>query len=113
FDVRVLDTADEDAIAAGAADAEVLLVGYSRVDSALIDRIPGLRLVCTQSAGVDSIDVEAACRRGIWVANVPGGATAEVAAHALAMAMSLVRCLPQLQHDVRRGGWDGTVHPLR
>lgn len=113
FDVRVLGTDDPDLIAAGAHDADVLLVGYSPVDAALMDRLPGLRLICTQSAGFDVVDVKAAGSRGIWVANVAGAANAEVATHALSMALALVRCLPQLQQGVREGVWDGTRLPLR
>lgn len=113
FDVRVLGTADPDEIAARAPDANVLLVGYGRVDGQLLDRLPRVRLVCTQSAGVDNVDLDAARARRIWVANVAAAATEEVAAHALAMALSLTRCLPQLDRDVRAGRWDGTRFSLR
>ena len=96
-----------------AAGAVALLIGYARVDKAMIDALPELRLVATQSVGFDMVDVEASAARGIWVTNVPSAATEEVASHALAMTLSLLRGLPLLDRDVRDGVWDGTRHRLR
>lgn len=111
--VRVLDTADPDEIARGASDADALLIGYSVVDDALLERLDNVRLVATQSAGVDTIDLNACRRRGIAVSNVPAAATEEVAAHAFAMSMAMLRGLPMLDRHVRAGGWDGTGEQLR
>jgi D-3-phosphoglycerate dehydrogenase len=113
FEVRVLDTADPERIAREAPEAAALLIGYSPVGAALMDALPGLAIVATQSVGFDMVDVEAARARGIWVSNVPGAATEEVAVHALAMGLSLLRGLPFLDRSVRDGGWDGAAEPLR
>lgn len=111
FAVRVLDSDDADVIARQAPDATVLLIGYTAVDSGLLARLPRLRLVCTQSAGVDTIDLAAARAAGVQVANVAGAATEEVATHAFAMITGLLRGLPFLGDQVRRGGWDATAVP--
>jgi D-3-phosphoglycerate dehydrogenase len=113
FAVRVLGTSDPEQIAAGAADADALLVGYARADAALLAQLPRLRIVATQSVGYDMVDCAAAAARGIWVSNVPGAATEEVAVHALAMCLSLIRGLPQLDRAVRAGDWDAAALPLR
>jgi phosphoglycerate dehydrogenase-like enzyme len=113
FRVRVLGTDDPERIAAEAAGAAVLLIGYCPVTAELLDRLPRLRLICTQSAGYDTVDVAAARERGIWVANVPDAATEEVASHALAMALGLLRGLPFLDRRVRAGEWDGTAERPR
>ncbi|MEU8797508.1 C-terminal binding protein [Spirillospora sp. NPDC048819] len=96
-----------------AEDAVALLLGYAEVGRALLDALPRVRLVAAQSAGYDMVDLDACRERGIWVTNVPGAATEEVASHALAMTLALLRGLPQLHHDVRAGVWDGTRHELR
>ncbi|MER5185718.1 C-terminal binding protein [Streptomyces sp. NPDC002896] len=106
FDVRIGDSRDPDVIAALAGDAVALIVGYARVDAALLDRLPRLRIVATMSAGYDMVDTEAARRRGLWVANLPDAATEDVAVHALASALSLVRRLPRADAVVRSGGWN-------
>ncbi|UNZ15800.1 C-terminal binding protein [Streptomyces sp. 891-h] len=105
FEVRIADSPSPDAIVEAASHAVALLVGYARVDADLMDRLPKLRILATCSAGYDMVDVEAARARGLWVCNLPGAATEEVAVHALASALSLVRQLHQGDAVVRRGGW--------
>ena len=55
--------------------------GHVSVDSAMLDRLPGLKVISNYGVGVDHIDVEAAAARGIPVGNTPGvleGATADL-----------------------------------
>ncbi|TXS52735.1 C-terminal binding protein [Streptomyces sp. t39] len=105
FDVRVAGSRDPDVIAAAAAGATALIVGYARVDAGLLDRLPSLRIVATMSAGHDMVDTAEARRRGLWVTHLPDAATEDVAVHALASTLSLVRRLPQADAVVRSGGW--------
>ena len=112
FEVRVANSADPEIIAQAAQGAQALLIGYSTVDEALLQRLAGLKIVATQSVGFDTVDIAAASKRGIWVANVPGAATEEVATHAFAMALSLMRGLPFLDRAVQAGQWDGTTERL-
>src|SRR5438874_7802741 len=56
--------------------------GHPAVDAAMLDRLPGVRVVSNFGVGVDHIDVRAATERGIPVGNTPGildGATADLA----------------------------------
>ncbi|MFF3888689.1 C-terminal binding protein [Streptomyces sp. NPDC001914] len=107
FDARFVGSRDPEAIAAAAHDADALIVGYASVDGALLDRLPKVRMLATMSAGYDMIDTAEAARRGLWVANLPDSATEDVAVHALAQALALLRCLPQADAAVRGGGWNG------
>ena len=113
FEVRVIDSADPAVIAEHARDASILLIGYSKVDRALLDALPDLQMVATQSVGTDMVDVAEADRRGIVVRNVPDAAVEEVATHAFAMILALLRGLPFLDREVRSGDWDGTRLILR
>ncbi|MEV3931748.1 C-terminal binding protein [Streptomyces sp. NPDC049944] len=115
FEVRVVGSRDPETIAAAAHDADALIVGYARVDAALLDRLPRVRIVATMSAGHDMVDTAEAARRGLWVANLPHAATEDVAVHTLASALSLTRRLPQADAVVRAGGWneDFTEVPRR
>jgi D-3-phosphoglycerate dehydrogenase len=106
FEVRDAIAATPAEVLAAASDAVALLVGDSPITADVLAGIAQLRIVATATAGVDHIDIAAAHERGIWVANTPDAATEEVAATALAMALSLVRHLPFLDRDVRAGGWD-------
>jgi phosphoglycerate dehydrogenase-like enzyme len=113
FEVRVLETRDPDVIAGAAVDAAALLVGYARVDDDLLARLPRLRIVSLLSRGVDSIDVEAATARGIWVASVGELASAEVATHTWALALAAVRRLDFFVLHGRRGWLDRPEHAPR
>ena len=55
--------------------------GHVMVDGAMLDRLPGLRVISNYGVGVDHIDMEAAATHGIPVGNTPGvleGATADL-----------------------------------
>lgn len=93
FEVRVLGTRDAGEIIAGAVDATVLLPGYAEITREIITALPDLRLISLMSMGFDYVDVDAATEHGVWVTNVPGAATEEVATHALAILLSAVRQL--------------------
>lgn len=91
----------------GGDDVVGLLVGTeTEVRVADLDRLPALRVVATCSVGFDHVDVEEAERRGIWVCSVPDYCIEEVADHALALVLTLLRGVVVLDREVRAGGWD-------
>src|SRR4051812_35713161 len=60
----------------------VFTYGHPTVGTALLDRLPAVRVISNFGVGVDHIDVAAATARGIPVGNTPGildGATADMA----------------------------------
>ncbi len=71
----------------------------------VFEALPNLRILSYPGVGVDIVDLDAAKEYGVWVANAPTANTSEVAAHALAMALSLVRHLPFYDRAVRAGRW--------
>jgi D-lactate dehydrogenase len=77
-----------------AADAEVVSVFiYSRVGSAVLDKLESVRLIATRSTGYDHIDLAECERRGITVCNVPRYGENTVAEHAFALILALSRKL--------------------
>lgn len=106
WEVRIAGSEEPATVAAVASDAQALLIGYSPVGAEMLDALPGLRIVATQSVGTDMVDLAACAARGISVSNVPASATEEVAVHALAMALSLVRGLPRFDRSTRSGEWN-------
>ena len=94
----------------GGEDVVGLLVGTdTEVRADDLDRLPALRVVATCSVGFDHLDVDEAERRGIWVCNVPDYCVEEVADHALALVLALLRGVVLLDRDVRAGNWDWTA----
>lgn len=106
FEVRIAGSRDAAVIAAAAKDAEALLVGYATVDAELIAALPNLKIIAVMSMGFNNIDLEAARERGIWVCNVPGAATEEVATHALALALFAERQLAYYTASANAVEWN-------
>ncbi|MBS9373077.1 C-terminal binding protein [Rhodococcus sp. B50] len=113
FEVRVLETRDPDTIAAAAADASALLVGYAPVDAELLDRLPRLGIVSMLSRGYDSVDIDAANARDVWVATVGDVASTEVATHTWALALAAVRRLDFFALSGPRGWLDRPTYAPR
>jgi glyoxylate reductase len=86
------------------ADA-ILCLLTERIDAAVLDRAPRLRVVSNMAVGVDNIDVAACTARGILVGHTPGVLTEATADLALALLLALARRMPQAAADAREGRW--------
>jgi len=78
-------------------EMEVLWHVLKPVTAEVIGRAPKLRLIQKIGSGVNTIDVEAAKRRGIAVCNLPGTNSRAVAEMALLLMLACLRRLSQLQ----------------
>jgi len=87
-------------------DPQVLVVRSTKVTAADLDAARGLELIVRAGAGVDTIDVEGASRRGIFVANCPGKNAAAVAELAFGLILALDRRLPDNVIEARAGRWN-------
>jgi D-3-phosphoglycerate dehydrogenase len=88
--------------------AAVVLRGSKPFTARVLEAARGLKVIAKNGAGVDSVDLAAAARRGITVAVAAGANADAVAEHAVALMMALARDLHRLDRTVRRGGWEGT-----
>jgi D-3-phosphoglycerate dehydrogenase len=102
--LEVADGSLDDALAQGR-DADALLNTYVPLDADAFAQLERCRIVARYGIGIDNIDVAAAGQAGIVVTNVPDYCVEEVATHALAMLLALLRRLPQGDAKVRDGGW--------
>ena len=82
-----------------------------RVDAALLDSAPRLKVVSQLAAGVDNIDVAEATRRGIPVGYTPGVLSEATADLAFALLLSAARRVVEGDRSVRDGGWSLAFHP--
>lgn len=83
----------------------------ARVDEALLARMPALRVIAAYSAGIDSIDLAAAARRGIPVSNTSDVVAEEVADTALGLTLMLLRGLARAEAYLRAGNWPAAPFP--
>ncbi|MFN4032757.1 MAG: hydroxyacid dehydrogenase [Fimbriimonadales bacterium] len=94
------------------ADVEAIVVFiWTKVNRAVIESLPALRLVLTMSTGYDHIDIEACRERGITVCNVPHYGENTVAEHTFALILSLSRKLQAAYFQALRG--DYRIRELR
>jgi glyoxylate reductase len=90
----------------GVADAEGLLCLLTdRIDAAVLDAAPNLRVISNYAVGSDNIDLAAAARRNIPVGVTPGVLTEATADLAFALILAAARRLHEAADDVRRGQW--------
>lgn len=85
---------------------EVLVVRSTKVSRAAIEAGNRLGLIIRAGAGVNTIDVEAASARGVYVANCPGKNATAVAELTLGLLLSLDRAIPDCVAELRRGQWN-------
>jgi D-3-phosphoglycerate dehydrogenase len=107
FDVDLgLDMSDEEFRARlGEYDA-ILIRSATKMTPELIDLATNLKVIGRAGTGVDNVDIPAATRRGIIVANAPESNSVAAAEHTLALALALFRNVPQAQATLAAGRWD-------
>jgi D-3-phosphoglycerate dehydrogenase len=94
-------------VVAVAADADALIVQWAPITTEVLAQLPRCRMVSRIGIGLDMIDIEAATRLGIAVANTPSYCIEEVSVHAVALILACVRGILVLDRGVRAGGWSG------
>lgn len=85
--------------------ADVLVVRSTRVTKEMLEA-GRLSLVVRAGAGYNTIDVQTASARGIYVANCPGKNSVAVAELAFGLILALDRRIPENVADLRAGKWN-------
>jgi D-3-phosphoglycerate dehydrogenase len=104
FDVDV-DGESELAETIGGYDA-IVVRSATKVTSDLIERATNLKVIGRAGVGIDNVDVEAATRRGIVVANAPESTVISAAEHTIGLLVALTRNIPQAHAALKQGRWE-------
>jgi D-3-phosphoglycerate dehydrogenase len=107
FDVDLgFEMSDEELREAiGSYDA-ILVRSATQLNEDLIGRADKLKVIGRAGTGVDNVDITAATRRGIVVANAPESNSVAAAEHTLALMLALCRNIPQAQATLVGGAWE-------
>ncbi len=89
----------------GSYDA-ILVRSATQLTDDLIGRAERLKVIGRAGTGVDNVDITAATRRGIIVANAPESNSVAAAEHTLALMLALCRNIPQAQATLVGGAWE-------
>jgi D-3-phosphoglycerate dehydrogenase / 2-oxoglutarate reductase len=86
--------------------ADGLINQYAILNRNVLSHLPKCKVIARYGVGVDSIDLKAATELGIIVANVPDYCIDEVASHAVAMLLTLIRKTAFFDRKVKSNQWD-------
>jgi len=89
----------------GSSEAVLNIRATTRFTARVFDACPNLRLVSVWGTGTDHLDLAAAQRRGVAIANTPGVSATSIAEHALALLFAVARRIPEMDAATRRGAW--------
>ncbi|MGW8311936.1 MAG: 2-hydroxyacid dehydrogenase [Desulfuromonadales bacterium] len=90
----------------------MVTTGVAGADRAMIESLPGLRVIASRGVGYEKIDLEAARRQKVAVSNTPGVLTDCVADLAIGALIAVVRRLCSANAFVRRNAWQKDRFPL-
>lgn len=79
--------------------------GSERVDAALLEANPQLRVVSNMAVGYNNFDVPACTARGVLCTNTPDVLTETTADFGFALMMAAARRMAESEHFLRRGDW--------
>src|ERR1700761_4137857 len=107
FDVDLgLDMSDEEFRAKLPEYDAILIRSATKMTPELIDLATNMKVIGRAGTGVDNVDIPAATRRGIIVANAPESNSVAAAEHTLALSLAMFRNVPQAQATLVAGRWD-------
>ncbi|MDX6526682.1 MAG: D-3-phosphoglycerate dehydrogenase / 2-oxoglutarate reductase, partial [Gaiellales bacterium] len=84
----------------------IVVRSATKLTAELIGRAVRLRVIGRAGVGVDNVDVDAATRRGIVVANAPESTVISAAEHTIGLLVALARNIPQAHAALKQGRWE-------
>ena len=87
-----------------------IIARYGRISARVIDACTNLRVISKHGSGTDTIDKEAAAKRGIAVKAAVGANAAAVAEHAWALILACAKDVTTLDRRMHAGHWDKATH---
>src|SRR5690606_2140265 len=107
FDVDLGIEMGADELAAQIGNYEAILIrSATKLTAELIEKADRLRVIGRAGTGVDNVDIPAATKRGIIVANAPESNSVAAAEHTLALALALCRNVARADASLSAGRWE-------
>src|SRR5439155_6875704 len=84
----------------------IVIRSATKLTAEVLEHAGRLKVIGRAGVGVDNVDVEAATRRGIVVANAPESTVTSAAEHTLGLLVALARNIPQAHAALKQGRWE-------
>jgi D-3-phosphoglycerate dehydrogenase len=88
----------------------IIVRSATKLTADLIAKAERLKVIGRAGVGVDNVDVAAATRRGIVVANAPESTVVSAAEHTIGLLVALARNIPQAHAALKQGRWERSAH---
>jgi D-3-phosphoglycerate dehydrogenase len=98
-----IDCRTEEDVMAAAKDADAIFVREAPIGARVLESLHRCIVIVRYGVGVDNIDLAAARRKKIYVANIPGYGTEEVSDHTVALLLACIRMLVTRNQKLRQG----------
>ena len=85
---------------------QIIIVRSTKINREMIEATESLGLIIRAGAGYNTIDVQAASERSVYVANCPGKNAVAVAELAMGLLLSIDRRIPDNVAELREGKWN-------
>lgn len=104
-DLEIYDESTDEQVAERIADAEIVLGNKAIISESLFEDSPRMQFIGLTATGTDNIDLAAAKKHGVAVANIRGYCTGSVVEHVFGCLLNLAHNLGNYAADVRAGAW--------
>jgi D-3-phosphoglycerate dehydrogenase / 2-oxoglutarate reductase len=88
----------------------IVVRSATKLTADVIERADRLKVIGRAGVGVDNVDVDAATRRGIIVANAPESTVVSAAEHTIGLLVALARNIPQAHAALKQGRWERSAY---
>jgi D-3-phosphoglycerate dehydrogenase len=84
----------------------IVIRSATKLTADVLERADRLKVIGRAGVGVDNVDIDAATRRGIVVANAPESTVVSAAEHTIGLLVALSRNIPQAHAALKQGRWE-------
>lgn len=107
IDAEVIDLHSKDpkVIIKNCKDADAMMVLYAPINSDVLAELDNCKIIVRYGVGYDNVDIDAATKCGIFVANVRNYGNHEVSTQAFSLLLACARRIVQLNNNVKSGRW--------
>jgi len=84
---------------------KAMIAGVEPLTAKVLDGIPSMSVISRCGIGLDSVDLDAAKKKGIRVLNTPDAPTEAVAELTVGLMLSAMRRIVEVDSEIRAGNW--------
>ncbi len=106
YDFSVASARDEETLIRECRDADAVMVSFIEMNERIINSLEKCKIIVRCGMGFQNVDIPAATKRGIMVANVEKYCLEEVSDHAIALMLTLLRKTAYMDRLLRKGEWN-------